>query len=125
MLDKNGSKLEDINHIEVPNGSKDGYVIKVVNGVLSPAEDETGLTSVTTNDILDGTLVNEDFGADLTTDMFEGLDLNGYLDVSPQNDPAEISGDFNFGDSQLKDINQIIVNGSPYSIVISRPFWML
>ena len=111
MLNKNNSKLENIADIQIPNGSNNGFVIKVVNGVLRLAEDETGLASVSSSDILDGTLVNEDFGADLTPDMFDGLDLSDYLDVRPQNNPEIISGDFSFGNSHIKDVNQLIVNG--------------
>ena len=84
MLNKNNSKLENIADIQIPNGSNNGFVIKVVNEVLRPPKMKQ-VRLCSSSDILDGTLVNEDFGADLTPDMFDGLDLSDYLDVPPQN----------------------------------------
>ena len=116
LLNKDNSKLSDLADVSEPTSSEDQYVLKVVNGVLSLEADSAGLSEVKSVDIIDETLVNEDFNSGIGLDKFKGLEdeVNSYVKKVPPSGTAEITGDLDFQNSELSGVSNITTSSGNF-----------
>ncbi len=127
MINKKASKLSDIADVPEAKESQDGFVLKVIEGALVLAPDNSGLTEITSATIADGTLVDEDFASGLEVKKFSGLqeELDGYVEATPTPTntglgTAKITGDLNFGNSQFLNVGQIVTTSGLFSLTSMR-----